>query len=199
MDWKLFLYVFSAGVVLVFVQGISSWFDGYLTQAYMRSHGVTNGWSFMEHGGMWSDVFIISPVVAYIVSKYDVEYFSQWGLIILGVALVVSLAMGAMYQKNGITIPEAHTHDGTTTLAGWIHGLFAVAAIWTCALFYLNLVSPSVLKFDVLVISLLLTPFFFLGVVKFSDRWTFDTIAQWQVAFETAGLWAIASYRLWDS
>ncbi len=199
MDWKLFFYIFFTGTVLVVLQGIAAWFDGYFTQAQMRSHGVMNGWSFMEHGGMWSDVFIISPIVAYIVSRYNVEYFSRTGFVIFGIAVVVSLAMGMMYQKNGITTPEAYTHDGITTIAGWIHGLFAIVAIWTCSLFYLGFISPVASKFDILLISTLLMPFFYLGVVKFSERWTFDLFAQWQVVILITGLWIITSIRLWKA
>ena len=199
MDWKLFWMILVLGVALVIIQGVSSWFDGYFTQAQMRSRGITNGWAFIEHGGMWADVFVISPIVAYAVSNYKLDYFSKWGLLILAIAVVVSLAMGYMYQKNGVATPEAHTHDGITTFAGWIHGLFAVAAIWIVAMVFLNLTTPSVSRTDIIVFSLLLTPFFYLGVAKFSERWTFDPNAKWQVAIEIVGLWLLTGVRFWHA
>lgn len=186
------------GITLVIIQGIASWFDGYFSQTQLQRREI-EGWAFIEHGGMWSDVFIISPLVAYIVSNYRVEYFSEWGLFILAMAIALSLAMGMMYQKNGKTTPEAHTHDGKTMIAGWIHGLFAVVAIWTCALFYLGRVSPSPSVSDTLIVSLFLTPFFYLGVVKFNDRWVFDPFAQWQVGVLTLGLWVLTGIRIWNS
>lgn len=197
MNWRLFWTVLGTGIVLVVVQGVSSWFDGYLTQAQMHSSRIRNGWSFMEHGGIWADMFVISPIAAYAVSRYQLAYFSRPGLVILAASVVLSLAAGYMYQQGGITTPEAHTHHGVTTVAGWIHSLFVVAAIWVCGMVYLNLTSPPMSKPDIIVISVLLTPFFFLGVAKFSDRWMFSTRAKWQVAIEIVGLWAVTGVRLW--
>lgn len=197
MDQKRFWSILGIGIALVVIQGISSWFDGYFTQSQMRSRGITNGWAFIEHGGMWADVFVISPILAYAGSKYQLNYFSKWGVVILFVAVVVALAMGVMYERNGMVIPEAHTHDGMTTFAGWIHGLFAVAAIWTIALAYLSLTTPPMSRADTIAFSLLLTPFFYLGVAKFSERWVFDSFAKRQVAIEIAGLWLLTGVRLW--
>jgi len=199
VDWKLFWLTLAVGVLFVIVQGIAAWSDGYLTQTQMRSHGVTNGWSFFEHGGMWADVFVISPIVAYSVSNYKLDYFSKGGLTLFAIALVVSLAMGYMYQRGGITTREAHTHDGITPLAGWIHGIYAVAAIWVSAMVFLNFTTPSVSRVDIIVISILLTPFFYLGIVKFSERWVFSPAVQWQVAIEIIGLWALAGIRIWNA
>jgi hypothetical protein len=153
----------------------------------------------MEHGGMWADVFVISPIVAYVVSKYQIDYFSKWGLVVLAFAIVISLAALYAYQKGGITTPEAHTHDDTTTIAGWIHAVFAVAAIWICAMVYLNLTTTPMSQRDIIVVSVLLTPFFFLGIAKFSERWVFSSTAKWQVAIEVVVLWAIAGIRIWQA
>ena len=199
MDWKLFWTILGTGIALVVVQGIASWFDGFLTQAQMRSRGITNGYSFVEHGGMWADVFVISPMVAYAASKYQLHYFSQSGLAILFAALVVAVVMGYLYRKGALTAPEAYTHDDKTTLAGWLHGLYAVAAIWICALFYLNLATPGVSPKDIIVFSLILTPFFYLGVAKFNERWTFDAFAKRQVTIGTIAVWLVAALRLWRS
>lgn len=197
MDWKLFWAILGSGIALVFIQGLASWFDGYLTQAQLAARGIT-GWSFMEHGGMWADVFIISPLVAYFVSNYQLPYFSKWGLVILAVAVVFSLGMGYLYQQGGMVTPEAHTHDGTTTVAGWIHGVYAVAAIWICAMVYIpGLASPPISKADIIGLSMLLIPFFYSGVAKFSERWVFETPAQWQVGASTAIIWAITIARIW--
>ncbi len=197
MDWKIFLAILLVGVALVVVQGIAAWLDGYLTQAQMQSRGVTNGWSFMEHGGMWADVFVISPMVAYFMGKYRMDWSSAWSFVILAIALAASLALGYMYQEGGKVTPEAHTHDGTTTVAGWIHGLFAVAVIWTFGVVYFGLTNPPVSKFDIVMMSLLLTPFFFLGAAKFSKRWTLETQGKMQVGGGIALVWALAAARLY--
>ncbi len=196
MDLKLFGTIFTVGIILVLIQGFASWFDGYLTQDQMVSRGII-GWSFMEHGGMWADVLVISPFVAYLVSRYQFPYVSNRGIMLLAIAIALSLIMGHMYQKGGMLIPEAHTHHGTTTIAGWIHGVFAVAAIWIFAMVYLpGMATPPVSKVDLLVISIMLTPFFYLGVAKFNPRWTFSVTAKLQVLAEIILIWVVAALRI---
>lgn len=196
MDWKLFNTILLVGIGLVLIQGLFAFFDRYLWQEQMRERGITNGWSFMEHGGMWADVFVISPLVAYAASKYQLD-FSWRGLLALAGSLIVVLALVEVYRRGAIATPEAHTHDGKTTPAGWIHALFALAAIWVCVQIYLGWTTPMVSKWDIVVFSLILTPFFFLGVVKFSERWTFDPGAKWQVAAGIAAVWVITALHLW--
>ena len=195
-DWAVFAVVLMTGIWLVLLQGAFSSVDGYLTQAQMRyRHGIKNGWSFMEHGGMWADVFIVTPIVAWVGSKYKLDF--SWGrLVLLGGAMVVVLIGVHYYELGGRVTPEAHTHHGKTTVAGWIHAVFAVAAIWICAMVYLNLTMPPVTKLDVIMISILLTPFFYLGVAKFSSRWVFAPAVKWQVAIEIIGLWLVTGVRL---
>lgn len=197
MNTRIFWTVLLIGIVLVVLQGVLSWFDGYLTQAQMHSHNVMKGWSFMQHGGMWADVFIISPLVAYAASKYQFEVFSWRALLALLGSLATVLALVEVYRRGAIITPEAHTHDGRTTPAGWIHALFALAAIWVCVQIYLGWTNPMVTKWDIVVFSLILTPFFYLGIVKFSQHWTFETGAQIQVGAGVAAVWVVASFHLW--
>src|SRR5262245_36825061 len=144
--WGRFALVLALGLATVAAQGIASWFDGYLTQAQMQAQGVTNGWSFLEHGGMWADALIISPILAYILAKYTLRYMTSEGAAIFVAALLATMALGYLYQQSGLHTPEAHTHDGKTTLAGILHGVFATFAIWTFALVYLKLSTPAVSK-----------------------------------------------------
>ena len=197
MDWKIFWMVYGLGILLVVLQGFASWKDGYFSQWQMYSRRIRNGWAFIEHGGMWSDVFVVSPIVAFAISKYQLHYFAKSGLVILFVSVSLSLAMGELYKAGGAIIPEAHTHDGKTTLAGWIHGMFAVVAIWTVAVVYLNLTTPTVSRTDMIIFSVLLTPFFFLGSVKFSRKWKFDRIAKLQTFIGIAVVWTATCLRMW--
>jgi hypothetical protein len=201
VDWKILWTVLLVGIALVLIQGLAAWMDGYFTQDQIkRVHGITSAYSFVQHGGMWSDVFIITPIVAYISSKYELEY-TTWRAIILLLAAVVLvyLAMEFVYKPAGIKMPEAHTHDGRTPLTGWVHALYAVAAIWVCVEVYLGWTTPVVSSTDIIVVSLLLTPFFYLGVAKFSNQWVFDTGAKWQVGVEIVGLWLLTGWRVWFS
>jgi hypothetical protein len=100
------------------------------------------------------------------------------------------------YAKGGIATPEAHTHDGYTTVAGWIHGLFAGIGVWVLLMFFLTPTSPPATARDILIVSAILTPFFFLGVTKFSRKWKFVNWVRWQVAGEIALVWIAAWVRI---
>ncbi len=194
MDWKVFWLVLAVGFALVFAQGVASYFDGYATQAQMRSRGY-HGTSFMEHGGMWADVFIISPLVAYAMSKYQFEYTSTRAIIALFASLGLTFAALEVYRRVGIKLPEAHTHDGYTPIQGWIHALFAWAVIWFGIQIYLGWTAPVISRADLIGFAMLLTPFFYLGVAKFNEHWVFDTGARWQVAVGTIGIWVVTFIR----
>ncbi len=199
MDWKLFWYILSAGIALVLVQGVCAWNDGFLTQSQMRAGGVTNGWSFMEHGGMWADVFIVSPMVAYFSSKYALEYTSPWGIAVILISIVAWLVLAQMYAHGGITTPEAHTHDGRTTAAGWIHLLFAIAGMAVILMVYCGLTESKVARQDLLILAGLLTPFFYLGVAKFNPRWEFTIPVRWQVAISMVVTYVVTAIRIWQT
>lgn len=187
------------GWAFVALQGFLAHRDGggYLTQSQMRSHGV-KGWSFIEHGGMWADVFIISPVTAYILSVYRQVFVSGKSLLTLYILIIAVSAFGFYYSEKSKTagIPEAHTHDGKTTYAGMVHGVYALLAGWVIICFYLF--APESLRFrhDIVWISILLTPFFCLGAVKFNPNWKMDKFGWFQTVGGPCLVWAIAAFRL---
>lgn len=191
-----FWTILSIGITLVGIQGVCAYIDGYFSQAQIRTvHGIHNAYSFKEHGGMWADVLIVTPIVSYIATTYRLKYWSMTGILILALAIFVSLAAGYLYQEMGKTIPEAHTHFGYTPLAGWIHGLFAVATIWICVMFYLTPVTPQP-GFDMIAISIGLTALFILGVKKFNPNWNWSKGAIIQVAILIALVWGATAYKL---
>ena len=196
MDWKTFWTTLAIGIALVVAQGIASHFDNRFSQRELDAAGITNSWSFLQHGGMWADVFIISPIVAYALSKYQLDLHTLWGIGTAILSALFVLAALEFYRRMGIVMGDHCTHDGKTVLAGWIHGLFFFSAIWVCLEIYLGLTTPVVSKQDILIFSTLLTPFFYLGVKKFSDAWVFSTQDKWQVAALTLGVWVIAAIRL---
>ena len=182
MDLGIFLKVLLASVGVVGVQGFLSWRDEYLTQSQLHRRGISPGWAFVEHGGMWADVFLVAPALAYVLANYELNFATPLSLLLLFLVAFFCLVMGCYYQRNGAMIPEAHAHDGRTTAAGWVHGVFAIAALWVLALFYLNMTTPRVSKTDLLYISLAMAAVNVIGVLKFNWQWRFDGPAVRQVA-----------------
>jgi hypothetical protein len=193
----IFAAVYAAAIVLVGAQAVAAHYDGWLSQAQMAKHGHA-GWSFWEHGGMWADVTVIPIVVGYIVSKYELEYFSGRSVALLAVSLLVCVYLVVeVYQKVGITQPEAHTHDNTTPVAGWIHAGFAVAVMWILFLITFGLTKQPISSMDLFLVGVVMTPFFYLGVTKFNSAWVFETGAKVQVYAGTSLLWAVVLFRIW--
>ena len=143
---------------------------------------------------MWTDVFVITPIVAYIMNRYRLPYVSVSGIIILILVVVDCIGAGAMYQEMGKTVPEAHTHFGYTPLTGWVHGLYAIAVLWICAMFYLSHIEPQP-TYDMIAISIGLTTHIVLGVMKFNPNWSWSKGAIIQVAVFIALIWVITAYK----
>lgn len=191
-----FWAILVIGIALVVLQGVCAYLDGYFSQAQIvKIHGIRNAYAFIEHGGMWGDTFIVSPVVAYIICAYRLPYFSRSGIIILVFALLISLLGGVVYQEMGKIYPEAHTHFGHTPPIGWIHGVFAVGAIWICSMFYLARITPKP-GYDMLVISTALSAFYVLGVMKFNPNWRWSKVAIIQDLILIALTWITTVYKL---
>ena len=196
-----FLSIVLVGWLFVLFQAILALHDGYFTQTQMKELGVTNGYSFFEHGGMWADVFIIVPAVAYITTNYRLAYTSWYSIVIFVVTLIVISAIGYGYSIGEKTLPDvlrpdAYVHNGKTTPAGWVHLSFALAAIYIFVMFYLTPLDPSASQRDITIISLLLTVFFYLGIRKFSPLWEFSNLAKVQFAGSCFALWMVTAIRL---
>lgn len=196
MNGSLFFIIYAGAIALVSFQGIAAWRDGYLTQTRMRARGITNGWSLVEHGGMWADVTIIPLIVGYYASTHELALLSQGSFRILEIAIAIVWVAGYMYQEAGKVTPEAHTHDGKTTFAGWIHGFFAVIVLWILGLVYFGLTTPPVSTSELLWTSVVLTCFMDMATRKFSKHWKYDVPAIRQVLIGIVGLWIITFIRI---
>ena len=190
----MFFLILSMGLALVALQGWLSFNDGYLTRDQMLARGISYGYPFTEHGGMTADVFIISPLVAYLVSHYRLPYASIGSLLAFVISLATVLSLGKMYASNSYGTPEAHVHQGRTTPAGWVHGLFALLGLWVCVLFYT--ITPHVEGRELIGVSAVLTIFFPLGAMKFAHRWKWDASSVTQVAIGVSVLWMATAIRI---
>jgi len=191
-----FLVVLLIGLGLVVIQGVLAWGDGFLSKEQIKAiYGLDRAYSFLQHGGMWADVLIVVPIVAWIISRYDVSYLSKPGLITLGVILAVVIVAGVFFRNAAEAgIPEAHTRGGKTTPAGIVHGVFALGMAWTMLLYYFGGVEPRA-GADMLVISSALTIWALMGVMKFNPIWAWDKTAITIVLIEIGLIWAVTVFR----
>ncbi len=150
----------------------------------------------MEHCGMWVDVFLISPTVSLIVTKYQLPYRSKESYTIFGIALIGAYILGKEYVKYGLKKAEAHTHDGYTTLAGKIHGVYAVIAFWIIGLFYYSKLDIRTAYPDLIVISAVLTLFSFFGTVKIQKNWRYSNTDIFQGLGISAVVWIVTLIKI---
>lgn len=197
MDWTRFILVIAFGEWLIFLQALFSNFEGYFSQRQMSLRGHV-GYSFLQHGGMWADIFIVTPLVAYLIAKYQFAYFSPSSIEIATVALVVWTVLAVFVFAPAVKrFPEAHAHGGQVTMAGWIHVVYATLMVWIIAMVYIpNLATPMVSKSDITIVSILLIPWAITGVMKFTQRWKFDIFATTIVVAEIIGIIVLAWWRL---
>lgn len=219
MDWTRFVVVLFIGEMLVLLQALSSVADGYFSSAQIKTIGrwmsyrfhATNmpfvysypqkscGYTFLQHGGMWADVFIVSPLVAYLVGMYQFSYIS-----IIPSAKILIIAFGVwillaifVFAPAGKEMPEAHAHGGHVTAAGWIHVAYATMATWIVAMVYIpEFSTPPVSKRDIITVSFALIPWVYLSVIKFNKEWRFTEAIRWQIASEILGIALLAYLRL---
>lgn len=192
----MYITILLVGSVLVLIQGLSSFLDGFITQSQMIDRGVMNGYSFMEHGGMWADFLIITPTVAFIVNEYQLPYASTRSMVILAVATVGLVLAAYQWQQLAAFTPEAHAHNGYTTVAGYIHLIYAIISMWIIVLFLISPYWLNVQKHHLIIIAVLLSIWAILGVMKFSPRWTCENGIKIQVAVEVFIIWVATAGRI---
>ena len=192
----MFWLVLFGGLALVALQGFFAYYDDFFRQAQMQKMGIKNGYSFLEHGAMWADAFVVSPMIAFLVTRYRFGYTKWWGLLTLACALAFAFGTLPIYAKIGLKHPVPHTHDGFTTIVGYIHAVFFAAAFWIGGMFYFTPTNPPASTHDILIISGILTPFFFFAIADLSPNWEFMTGAKIQFAIEVALLWTITWFKV---
>ncbi|HFC11017.1 MAG TPA: hypothetical protein ENJ75_02400, partial [Candidatus Kaiserbacteria bacterium] len=133
------------GYELILLQYVSAFADGFATHAQMkRVHQITCGYSFMEHGGVWTDAVFITPWLVYLVGKYDFTYTSVASILVLTVSFVVWTALAFLvYAPEGLMMPEAHAHNGYVTVAGYFHIVYAGLSSWIMAMLYLGMMTNN--------------------------------------------------------
>lgn len=197
MNWGIFFLVLGIGYAFILVAGMSALDRGWLRQRQICSRGII-GYSYLEHGGMRADTFLITPTVAYLAGSYQYPFFTRAGLSILILSCIAWYCLVRfVYQEGGKKEPEAYTHDGVTTEAGWLHGAYAALATWVLLMTYFSLVSPHISPSDLLLLSTILTFFFYWGVRKHNSQWIFKPQDKIQVGASIALVWIVTGMKLW--
>jgi hypothetical protein len=144
---------------LVASQALLAYQDHFLTVSQMREQGINQGLPFLWHFGMWSDLFIISTLAAYLIGRYSSCWRLHRILASLAIGLISAGLMSWLYTFSGM--PEAHVQNHHLTAAGVVHLVYmAIAiAVFIQFLFFTEGISDRLLRF----VSVLLFIHVFVG------------------------------------
>ena len=154
----------AAFVFLEALVGLQAWLayrDHFLTVSQMQGRGINFGLPFAWHFGMWGDVFIVSPLAAYVTGRFSSTWRLRWIVVSMALGMATAIAMSWSY-----TLPdfqEAHVQNHSVTPAGMVH-LFYMAlalAIFTQFFFFTEGISRRLLR----IASVLLIIHVFLGTL----------------------------------
>jgi len=190
----IFFSVLFFAELLVLLQGWLSWKMGYLTATQLRKKGIV-GRAFIRHGGMWADFFLMSPLVAYIVSRYDIGWCAlSFGLLVA--SMTICMLLGGLFAGQSVKMPEAHAINGEMTMVGLIHGVYAVLALWVILLFYIKVPMSESTCADLPIVTTGATLTVIFGVRKFYRDWRFEWPTIMAVTLICATAWSISFYKV---
>jgi hypothetical protein len=188
VDWNTFVYALTLLYLWMIVQAFAAADEGYLTRAQMLTRGIGRGYSLLQHGGYSADLFV-TLLIAYLMGRYGFAIISWPSLGLLMLATTFWLGATVVFSKAALNTPEAHTHDGRTTVAGWLQVVYASLASWIVLMTYCGLTAKPVTHSDLFITSLVLTPWAVMGVMKWSKDWHWDNTSRTIVTAEIAFIW----------
>ena len=108
----------------------------------MAKYPGRRGLPFIAHGGMWGDIFIISPLVGLIVGTYG----GNWTLVQIVTMLIIAMMLSGVMHWTYVQTPFpdslAWKGEGITT-AGWLHVVYMGAAFAIIGLLYFCTPNPN--------------------------------------------------------
>ena len=155
--------------ILVLLQIPLSWRDGYLIRNQRPFY--FRGYTLSEHGGWWMDLLVISPVFAWVASNNVVRYWSPVSFLLAAISAFVWTLLCRFYSEQSKITPEAHAHEGQTTLAGYVHAIFATIATWFAGLYYFGGFDTLPSASQRLAMFVALWALAVIGGIKFTRRW----------------------------
>jgi hypothetical protein len=155
--------------IFVLLQIPFAWRDRYLFRSQRAYY--FKGFTLCEHGGWWIDLLVVSPVFAWVASNNAVRYWSPVSFLLAAISAFAWIYLCRVYSEQAKTSPEAHTHGGRTTFAGYVHAIFAIISSWFASLYFFGGFETLPTGAQRLVMSLALWTIAVIGGVKFSRQW----------------------------
>ena len=153
---------------LVIFGGIIAYAEGKWSHKSMGLKSIP----FKNHGGMWADFFLLTPV-AYLIAPFVLSWTGTQIAISLAISSVISIIAHIAWTKlqpipGHIIDPQAKGWRKLTLLGGWYHMAYMTVALAMIMMFYLC--SPGAPRFWVSVFLSILIPVGSVGVGYYIDK-----------------------------
>lgn len=136
MDSSLLIEVGAVGIAFLAVEVVFAQRDGDLTPGQMgrkyTSYAVFV--PFAAHFGMWSDLLILTPLLAFIVALFAAQWTVTEALSACAGGLMISLLFHWNYAQS--SIPDSLTWRGGITRAGYVHVFYTALSLAILGLFF---------------------------------------------------------------
>lgn len=130
-------------VLWVLLEGVLAHLNGMLTPAQMSArYPGRRGLPFIAHGGMWGDIFIISPLIGFIAGTYGSSWTPVQIVTMLAISMALSGAMHWTYIQTPFPDSLAWKGEGITA-AGCLHVIYMGYAFCIIGLLYFCTPSPN--------------------------------------------------------
>lgn len=133
-------------------------------QFFSKYTSVAEGRPFVWHGGLWGDIFLLTPLFAYIVARFSTTWAVNDFLLVFSISILMSGILHWIYSSTPFPDSLAWKTEGLT-IAGWFHFVYMTFAFTVLGLFYLFTPEPEFIVS--LLVGLLLALHVFIGTHTF--------------------------------
>ncbi len=89
---KIAVYVGIVSVIFVLAEAYTSFKNKTFTPAQMLTRWNKPGIPFLWHGGMWGDIFILPPLMMFIIARYANEWNMNGIIMMMSIGVAITLA-----------------------------------------------------------------------------------------------------------
>ncbi|MEO6536889.1 MAG: hypothetical protein ABIT47_04305 [Candidatus Paceibacterota bacterium] len=182
---------------MVLSEAFLAYRDGFLYRGQGNWPRPGNRISFyIEHGGMWGDLIIVSPLVA-AVTTIGLPYWlhNEWAVSGGLISVVLTVAMILMWSASSKNLDDAFMRDTLLKPCGAVHAVYMFFAISVLILFYWFTPVTAATWHWRYIASLLLAVHVILGII-IPDIVTNGRVGR-NTWLTTLGAWAVIAVSYW--